>query len=127
MVGLEATSDEAARHASYKPASPPPEVPGGHADGDYLSRWRKPWPYGPTDSGDNDEDVLHLDSKRRHDKKEKDVIKYEWTLDSDIVDSWKHLGYIEKLKDKQLDYKSYWDRGYEILNSGDRAIKSYYI
>merc|ERR1719240_2043409 len=39
---------------------PPPEIPGGHSDMRYLSKWRKPWPQGAVDNAANDEDVLNM-------------------------------------------------------------------
>ena len=59
------------------------------------SHWKKPWPQGDTDDGTNDEDVLNMtwDDKK---KKKKDKLTYPWTLDSEIVDSQKHLEDIEK-------------------------------
>ena len=86
---------------------PPPEVPGGHSDGRYTSKWRFEWPQGVTDNAKNDEDVLNLKGHGRKKKKEKDVYTYPWTLDSDIVDSQKHLSDVEGILEKPLDLKIY--------------------
>ena len=59
--------------------------------------WQKKWPEGDTDNGEEDECILDIkaclgDYKK---KKDKGPLRYPWTLDSDIVDSQKHLGDIE--------------------------------
>ena len=71
--------------------------------------------------------MLHLKGKGRKYKDPPPVYKYEWRLDDDIVDSQRHTENVEEQLDKQMDYKSFWDRGYNILNSGDKAIKSVYL
>ena len=55
------------------------------------SHWRKVWPQGLTDAGDDDENVLNLKGEPRKFKEPPPVITYPWTLDSDIVDSQSHL------------------------------------
>ena len=106
---------------------PPPEVPGGLSDSRYISKWRLDWPHGGVDNSVNDEDVLNLKGKKRTAKEKPPVYTYPWTLDSDIVDSQKHLGDVEDILDKKLETHVYEDRGYRTLNSGDRAIKSWYL
>ena len=63
-------------------------------------------------------------------KIKREVNKYvprEWSLDSDVVDTQKHLDDIEAEFKEPLSVKGYQDRGYAILNSGDAAIKSTYL
>ena len=105
---------------------PPPEVPGGESDGRYKSLWRNPWPHG-IDNADNDEDVLNWKSPHRTAKKKPQVFTYPWTLDSEIVDSQKHIDDVEKVLDKEFEHKDYRDRAYNILNYGHKAIKSNYL
>ena len=93
------------------------------------SHWRKNWPEGDTDNGENDECILDIkacigDYKKKKDDKEN--LRYPWTLDSDIVDSQRHLKDIEG-KIAPFGEEGYQDRGLKILNSGDRDIKNWYL
>ena len=106
---------------------PPPEIPGGHSDMRYLSKWRKPWPQGAVDNAANDEDVLNMRGSGRKAKEEKPVITYPWTLDSDIIDSQQHLEDVQGIVEHEMPKHIYWDRGYEMLNRGSKAIKSWYL
>ena len=106
---------------------PPPEVPGGLSDSRYISHWRKDWPEGVTDASQNDEDVLHLKGKGRKYKEPKDKITYPWTLDSDIIDSQRHLEDVQGKLEHTMDERVYRDRGYAVLNRGYKAIKSTYL
>ena len=56
-----------------------------------ASHWRKRWPQGDTDDGDDDDLVLNMKGKGRKYKDPPDVYTYPWRLDDDIVDSQKHL------------------------------------
>ena len=92
-----------------------------------ASHWKKTWPQGDTDNGDNDEDVMNLAGDPRKAKKKPDVYTYPWTLDSDVVDSAKHLKDVEATMKKTFGVEGYQDRGLGILNSGDKHIKSWYL
>ena len=91
------------------------------------SHWRKLWPQGDTDTGEDDENVLNLAGKPRKAKKKPDVYTYPWTLDADIVDSQKHLKDSETVNKREFGVEGYQDRGLGILNSGDKHIKSWYL
>ena len=90
------------------------------------AHWRKSWPEG-VDDGDDDDLVMHLKGKGRKWKKPDPVLKYEWNLDPEVVDSAKHLEDVESAMSQKLSAEGYQDRGRAILNSGDRAIKSPYL
>ena len=92
-----------------------------------ASHWKKSWPQGDTDNGENDEDVMNLKGDPRKAKKKPDVYTYPWKLDSDVVDSQKHLKDTEGLLKKDFGVEGYQDRGLGILNSGDKHIKSWYL
>ena len=66
------------------------------------SHWRKIWPQGDTDNGDDDDLVLNLKGKERGWKKPPPTYTYPWTLDSDVVDTAKHLEDTEGLLKKQF-------------------------
>ena len=66
------------------------------------SHWKKTWPQGDTDNGVDDENVMNLKGEARKAKKKPDVYTYPWTLDSDVVDSAKHLADTEKVVGKQF-------------------------
>ena len=90
--------------------------------------WQKQWPEGDTDNGENDECILDIkaclgDGKK---KKKDGPLRYPWTLDSDIVDSQKHLGDVEA-KQGAFSVEGYQDRGLKILNSGNKDIKNWYL
>ena len=90
-----------------------------------ASHWKKSWPQGDTDNGVDDENVMNLKGDPRKAKKKPDVYTYPWKLDSDVVDSAKHLADTEKVVGKQFGQEGWQDRGLAILNSGDRHIKSW--
>lgn len=75
----------------------------------------------------DDENVLHLKGKGRKEKEPKPVITYPWTLDSEIVDSQRHLTDVEGVLEHEMDKKVYVDRGYNVLNRGAKAIKSVWL
>ena len=105
---------------------PPPDQQGGLVDDRYTAHWRKPWPQG-IDNSVNDEDVLNLKGKKRTAKDKPEVFTYPWTLDSDIVDSQKHLDDVQGELEHEMDKVVYQDRGYKVLNRGYKAIKSWYL
>ena len=72
-----------------------------------ASHWRKNWPQGDTDNGDNDEDVLNLKGDPRKAKKKPDVYTYPWKLDSDIVDSQKHLDDVQGTLKREFGVEGY--------------------
>ena len=91
-----------------------------------ASHWRKAWPQGNTDDGENDEDVLNIGAPRRRTEKKPDPeITYPWTLDEDVIHTQKHLADVEAKMNKK--FTSYQDRGFTILNSGDAGIKSPFL
>ena len=93
------------------------------------AHWRKAWPEGAIDNGHEDDAIMNLGRNGKK-KIKREVNKYvpkEWTLDSDVVDTQKHLDDIEAEFKEPLSVKGYQDRGYAILNSGDAAIKSTYL
>ena len=57
------------------------------------AHWRKPWPYG-IDNGDDDEDVLNMGGIGRTKKVRPPPVKYTYpfTIDSDVIDTQRHLG-----------------------------------
>ena len=71
------------------------------------SHWKKNWPQGDTDNGDNDEDVMNLAGEPRKAKKSPDVYTYPWKLDNDIVDSQKHLDDTEGVMKKKFGVEGY--------------------
>ena len=66
------------------------------------SHWRKPWPQGDTDHGEDDENVINMKGDPRKAKKKPDVYTYPWKLDADVVDTAKHLDDTEKVIGKQF-------------------------
>ena len=73
------------------------------------AHWRKSWPEGNHDNGDNDEDVMNLKAiprKLKH-KVDTTVTYPEAILDGDIVDSQRHLADTEE-KLKQTFEKEGW-------------------
>ena len=104
----------------------------GIPDGDLMAgaHWRKSWPEGDTDNGSHDDFVVNLRNDDIRGKNWLDAaphIDYSSTLDSDVVDTQKHLADIEAQFKEKLSEEGYADRGYGILNSGDRAIKGLYL
>ena len=91
------------------------------------SHWRKQWPEGLTDQGQQDDTVVDRQGKYRGRKwtKPVPVVDYghDLPLDGDIVDSQKHTEDAESQFEKVLAPSSYLDRGYTILNNR-AAIKS---
>ena len=108
------------------PVDPAPEIPGGESDDRYKSLWRNKWPQG-IDNAANDEDVLNMKGLGRKYKKPSPELKYEYKLDSDIIDSQKHTDDVEELLEKKFEKKDFRDRAYNILNYGSKAIKSWYL
>ena len=53
-------------------------------------------------------------------------ISYPWEYDEDVISTQRHIKQYEKEFD-ELAPIAYQDRGYGILNSGNRAIKSWYL
>eukprot|EP00356_Strombidium_inclinatum_P008250 CAMPEP_0170492442 /NCGR_PEP_ID=MMETSP0208-20121228/12256_1 /TAXON_ID=197538 /ORGANISM="Strombidium inclinatum, Strain S3" /LENGTH=128 /DNA_ID=CAMNT_0010768177 /DNA_START=23 /DNA_END=406 /DNA_ORIENTATION=+ len=88
------------------------------------SHWRKPWPEGDTDAGDGDDVVLNLKGKPRKVKPAPPVVTYPWTLDEDVVSTQDSISDVEGGMGSQFSKQGWWDRGFAILNSGEKAIKS---
>ena len=65
------------------------------------SHWRKAWPEGNTDNGDEDALVIDMFLEKEK-KKPKPVITYPWSLDEDAVSTSKSIEWAEKKTSKKL-------------------------
>ena len=93
------------------------------------SHWRKSWPEGIDDSTD-DGAVMNIgnDAPRRTEKAEPERVKYDFTLEDEILDSQRHLKKTEEGLGKEFGKDGYQDRGYAIINSSsDKRVKSRYL
>ena len=55
------------------------------------NRWRKRWPEGVTDPSDGDEFVLNMEGFPKKKKKSDAPIRYEWSLDPEILSTQKTI------------------------------------
>merc|ERR1712046_341438 len=65
------------------------------------SHWRKPWPEGDTDNGENDADVLNMWMNKKP-KPGKPVITYPWNYDEDVIDTKASLETAEGIVGEKL-------------------------
>ena len=78
------------------------------------SHWRKSWPEGNTDNGQDDSDVLaRLGTKKRSHKDAADKINYPWAYDEDVIHTGNSLALSEDMTGKQMtkDGVGYSHRG----------------
>ena len=78
------------------------------------SHWRKAWPEGATDNGQDDSDVLARGAtKKRSHKDGPEKINYPWAYDDDVLKTGDSLAMAENMTGKQLtkDGVGYTHRG----------------
>ena len=66
------------------------------------NRWRNKWPEGVTDPSDGDDLVLNMEGFPKKKKAPDAPIRYEWTLDSDVLDTYKTIQDTEAKTGKKL-------------------------
>ena len=71
------------------------------------NRWRKAWPEGVTDPSDGDDMVLNMEGFPKKKKAGPPNIKYEWTIDPEVLSTEKSLADTETKLGKKLG-KSGW-------------------
>ena len=70
------------------------------------SHWRKHWPEGATDNGQDDSSVIdRLDTKRRSHKEKNPRINYPWSYDEDVVKTGDSLALSEDMTGKPLTHE----------------------
>ena len=81
------------------------------------SHWRKNWPEGDTDRGENDEDTINLAGPgRKGPPKPKEAPeKYPWTLDEDVVSTTASIQVAEDNIKGKLSDKAVRDRGMSFV------------
>ena len=87
------------------------------------SHWRKSWPEGITDNGDEDAEVLEAFLKPEDEKKKKKEPKetYPWTLDEDVIATQASITTAEKITSKKLNDKATKNGGLDMINVYDNT------
>ena len=82
------------------------------------NHWRKAWPEGDTDAGQNDEDTINLagPGRKGEPKPTGPQEKYPWSLDEDVVSTNASIETAEKKLEKKLNDKSVRDRGMSMVD-----------
>ena len=71
------------------------------------NRWRNKWPEGVTDPSDGDDLVLNMEGFPKKKKAADAPVKYEWTMDPEVISTQKSLTDAETKAGKKLG-KEVW-------------------
>ena len=98
-------------------------IPAGTLMQNNPSHWRKVWPEGITDNGDEDAEVLETFLKPEEDKKKKKDKKetYPWTLDEDVIATQKSIGTAEEITKSKLTEPATKNGGLDMINVYDNT------
>ena len=85
------------------------------------SHWKKNWPEGIVDNGDEDAEILNTFLKPVDTKKKKPVgtETYPWTLDEDVIATQKSIETAEKITSKKLSAKATKNGGLDMISVYD--------
>ena len=82
------------------------------------AHWRKNWPEGAIDNGDDDSDVMNIGGNGRTMVKRDPPKKYvakEWSLDEDVVHTKSSLNLAEQATGAEMTPETVHDRGMTVL------------
>ena len=86
-----------------------------------VSHWRKNWPEGDTDNGDNDEDVMFNDPlpvKPRHVHAK---VHFPWRLEDDVISTQDSIKQAEEKINFKLHESAVKDGGLDMINQYDNT------
>ena len=89
------------------------------------SHWRKVWPEGDTDNGDNDADILDRFNHPARNNKKKPVITYPWTYDEDVFTTQDSITTAEGITKEKLHAEAVKDGGLDMINVYDNTKRQF--
>ena len=98
-------------------------IPAGTLMQNNPSHWRKTWPEGIVDNGDEDSSVIEMFLKPVDEKKKKVAKKetYPYTLDEDVISTQKSIETAEGITKKKLSDKATKNGGLDMINVYDNT------
>ena len=89
------------------------------------SHWRKIWPEGDTDNGDEDADVLNMFTYRTKPKDPPKNITYPWQYDEDVTNTNISIAQAQSAVGANLSNSSVKERGLNMIFSYDNTKVQY--